>query len=273
MKKLLFIILLTSTICSAQTFDIVSVPESFTKQEQIKFNSNAAYVKSEWDIRMPFLPVNFTTKFSSTTSFRCKAGTALHGSYCNDGKVWDFVNDLHPQFALVIVDGQSGGGAIIGGNIAVVGNKVLDGAVHELGHLFGLPDGGLGIMGASANGLYNSTFEIEHQKTICQRIESVVGTLNIPDPTINIYTPANNTALFTGGSIFIAADISNCIAVEIYDGVLKSTEMCWDRNQRCNKTDGVKFWLTMLTPGQHTVTLKAIGLKQSISQSITINVN
>jgi len=270
MKTLLCFLLMVQ-VALAQ-FDVVVVPENYTRQEQTLFNSDVEIVKAEWAVRLPKIPVNFIPKFSHKTSFRCVQGNSLEGSYCNDGKVADFTNDLHPDLILVLVDGHTGGG--YRNQIAVIGTSLhtpqqLAAAIHEIGHGCGLPDGGYGIMGATANSVYNNTFTPEQLVMIKNR----TGATSNTQPIIHIASPLNGYTTTATGSLMVMGDATDTQWVEIYyDGVLKSSMVFWDRNPHCNST-GIKFWIDNLSPGSHSITMTAKDAwGMSATETVSINI-
>lgn len=263
-------IFLTSTTYAQLT--VAVVPENYTRQEQSLFNSDVEIIKAEWAVRFPTIPLNFVTKFSHKTSFRCVQGNSLEGSYCNDGKVADFTNDLYPDIILVLVDGQTGGG--YRNSIAVCGTEGHSAqsfaVIHELGHGLGLPDGGYGIMGATLGSVYISTFESQQIETIKQRAGITNDNLT---PQVTITEPINWSSV--NAPLYIKANLSvDILYVEIYlDGQPKGTVVSWARNPNCNTTDGLKFFFSPISQGQHTISLRCITVDNVLTESVAVFVN
>ena len=284
MKKLLLLLIFATAVAKSQTYDIAVVGDGYKRNEQALFLSDLQIIKSELFLRPPcsqrwwqfnFIPLSWQNKF------QCTQGTPFEGSYCNDAKVAAEVAaaGVHPQAYLVLIKSQGGGGA---GAVCVVGMSFHDAVhsgsvgVHELGHaLFGLPDGGGGIMASTCNqGAcgYNQTFTSGNQQIINaildQRATPFTGQL----PSVIIMSPQNNFTTTTGGSMMVMAEVTNVTSVEFFwDGISKGDYVFWLRSYYPQNT--VTWWISPLSAGNHILRLKAIGINNFSEQEVNITVN
>lgn len=271
------------------TLDVAVVGESYSRREQALFLSDLELIKGEFFLRLwqrqsqiRFIPLTWSNKF------QCKDSSGFDGGLCNDGKVAAEVQSAGlnppPYGYLVLSKNLRGGG---GGAVCLVGtydhNALNTGntAVHELAHsLFGLQHDG-GFMNGSANhgaAGSNMTFTVAQFAQINQLLNLKAGYLPTSVPVVTITSPTQGQTIAPGSTVMFSARLTGLVQhVNIHvDGILQQTMMYWGDSQRnpyCNPTDGIRFFINTLTPGQHTFTMYAYDINNQVgTASVTVTI-
>lgn len=266
MKKILFIILLASTICSAQTYDIAFIGEGYNKPEQfyadVSLVSKSLFQHSPLRQRVKQIKVHTT---SWKNRFQCSNSTAWDGSSCNWSKVYAAIGSTPHEQIAVLVNGQDGGGATFGGAF-VTGTKYhsdsLTGSIfrHELGHEFGFAENSGGIMSATCNNGgcgYRQTYTPAQQDAINKILDKYCGAfIDTVMPVMNILSPLFNQSYKTGQLVFVWATASEDVMRTelLIDDKSYQVLPFWDRNSVANFSTGIRYYLTGLAAGTHKLT-------------------
>jgi len=265
-------------------YNLAVIGDGYRRSEEALFLSDYNLCKSELLMRPPFLQRQSQINMYSTTwqnSLRCKAGNLWEGTSCS-GNVVGKVNAFGQPWnaILVIIKNQGSGGAVIGGQIAAAGmilHSIESGgvSVHEMGHVFGLYDGSGALMSAAGGGTWNTAFTPEQQVTINNRLNQLTGFFTSNPPTMTITTPPDNYSIQAGGSLLVHADMSiETTSVQVFwDGEIKASNVFWARSYYSNPTNGMTFWISPLSVGNHICRVVATGINNFAEQSINITIN
>ncbi len=285
MKKIMFIILLASTICSAQTMNVGTVGEFYGKNGQGKFIYDLNNFKKEFSIRheqrqqqLNLIPLSWNNKF------QCTESTAWEGGTCSDSKVIAEVNSFHLTnlyLKMVLSANICGGGGSaipLGGECFHNDSSALI-ALHEFYHgaFFGAVHEG-SFMNSSCNKgycAYNTTISRAQDSIVNSVLDKIAGKLIDTIPlTLNIMTPFNNQTYTAGSQVFLWATTATDVRwVDIvYDGVLLAQQPVWDRNTYFNKTQGIRYYIYP-PKGTHTFTVIVTDVTyHTLSKTVSITV-
>lgn len=285
MKKLLFIIFLLSGICSAQTFDIAFIGDSYNKGIQynadVDLLTKSIFQHSPLRQRRSQIAV-YTASWKNR--FQCSNSTAWDGSSCNWSKVYAALGSIPHDVIAVLVDRQDGGGATFGGAF-VTGGKYhsdsLTGSIfrHELGHEFGFQEHSGGIMSATCNNGgcgYRQTYTPAQEDAINKILDDECGAfIDTEIPVLNILSPLFNQTYKAGQTVFVWATTSEDVMRTelLINEKSYQVQPLWERNSVANFTTGIRYYLTGLPIGTYKLTfISTDAAYNKITKSINITI-